>query len=50
MLYKKGVLDSMKGTEIGKAVFYIPISHLDDFKSFLEQWNVNFYMMKILKE
>lgn len=47
---KKGMLDSMNGKEIGRAVLLIPVQQADNFKEFLENWNVDFYMMKILKE
>lgn len=45
-----GALSSAGGREIGRAVFYIPISHVDKFKEFLEFWKAEFFMMKILKE
>ncbi len=46
---QKGILSSLNGGEIGRAVLFIPISYTEEFKAFLELWNVDFYMMKILK-
>jgi len=46
---REGILKNMEGKEIGRAVVFIPIKYVDDFKEFLETWNINFYMMKILK-
>ncbi|MBI4155124.1 hypothetical protein HY498_03500, partial [Candidatus Woesearchaeota archaeon] len=46
---REGILRSLNGREIGRAVFFIPIEYAERFKEFLELWNVDFYMMKILK-
>jgi len=46
---REGMLKKMDGKEIGRAVVFIPVKYLDDFKEFLEIWNIDFYMMKILK-
>ena len=47
---RAGALSAAGGREVGRAVFYIPISHVDEFKEFLELWKAEFFMMKILKE
>jgi len=46
---ENGVLDRTNGKEIGKGVVFIPIQFIDEFKEFLELWNVDYYMMKILR-
>lgn len=46
---QEGILKKLNGKEIGRAVFLIPIKFIDEFKQFLEVWNVDFYLMKILK-
>jgi len=46
---KKGILHRFNGKEIGRAVFFIPIDFIDEFKEFLEIWNVDYYVMKVLK-
>jgi len=46
---QEGILSNTKGKEIGRAVFFIPIEYTEKFKEFLEFWNVNFNVMKILK-
>ena len=46
---REGILKSTNGKEIGRAVVFIPVKFIGEFKEFLENWNVDFYMMKILK-
>ena len=45
---ESGILSKLNGKEIGKAVIFIPIDQMDEFKQFLELWNVEYYMMKVL--
>lgn len=45
---ESGILSNLNGKEIGKAVIFIPIDCMDEFKQFLELWNVEYYMMKVL--
>ena len=46
---QEGILNNLKGKEIGRAVFFIPIYNTEEFKEFLELWGTSFYTMKILK-
>lgn len=46
----EGILHKVKGKTIGRAVFYIPAGHTDEFKEFLELWKAEFFMMKVLKD
>ena len=46
---ENGVLNKTNGKGIGKGVVFIPPQFIDEFKEFLELWNVDYYMMKILK-
>src|SRR3989338_2810930 len=39
-----GILKSTNGKEIGRAVVFIPVKFIGEFKEFLENWNVDFYM------
>tara|TARA_Y100000310_G_C20416997_1_gene684813 strand:+ start:279 stop:827 length:549 start_codon:yes stop_codon:yes gene_type:complete len=45
----EGILKKLNGKEIGRAVFFIPVKFTGEFKQFLEVWNVDVYMMKVLK-
>lgn len=44
-----GILKKVSGKEIGRAVLLIPVNFAEEFRQFLEEWNVDFYMIKILK-
>ena len=46
----EGELKRTKGKEIGRAVMFIPSQFIDEFKQFLELWDVEFYFMKVLKD
>ena len=45
----EGMLKRAGGKELGRAVIFIPVHQIDEFKSFFELWNINFYMTKVLK-
>ena len=45
---ESGILSRLNGKRIGKAVIFIPVDYMDEFKQFLELWNVEYYMMKVL--
>jgi len=45
---KEGMISKLKGRLIGRLVVFVPISHIDEFKQFLELWDANYYMNKVL--
>jgi predicted nucleotidyltransferase len=45
----EGLLKKLNGTEIGRSVLLIPISKADEFKEFLENWNVEYKAIRVLK-
>lgn len=46
---QEGLLKKSNGKIIGRSVVYIPVNFVDDFKEFLEEHNIDFYRMDILK-
>jgi len=44
----KGMLEESDGEEIGRAVYIIPINKSDEFREFLDNWNVEFLSKNIL--
>lgn len=44
-----GVLTQLNGRLISNTVIFIPLPYVDEFQSFLEQWQVEFYRMDVLK-
>lgn len=46
---QQGMLERIAGKELGRSVFFIPASCTDGFRQFLEQWNIDFYMMSVLR-
>ena len=46
---QKGILKNLNCKLVGRAVFFIPINYVEEFKAFLELWNVDFFIMKVLK-
>jgi predicted nucleotidyltransferase len=47
---KKGVLDSVSGTAVGRGVVSVPIEKADDFEEFLKKWNITFKKKRVLEE
>lgn len=45
---QKGLLDKMNGRMLDRTAFFIPISFVDEFQSFLESWKIDFYRMDAL--
>ncbi|MFQ6052044.1 MAG: nucleotidyltransferase domain-containing protein [Methanosarcinales archaeon] len=45
-----GVLQTLNGKHIGSGTILIPVENTEEFKSFLERWNVNFKESRILQE
>ena len=46
---QKGILKNLNSKVVGRAVFFIPVDHVEEFKAFLELWNVDFFIIKVLK-
>lgn len=46
---QEGILKKNGGKLIGRSVVFIPVKFIDDFKAFLEGWNVDFYRMDVLR-
>lgn len=46
----EGMLEMTNGSELGRATIFIPIGKSEDFREFLERWDINFKMRKVLLE
>ena len=45
---KEGILSKLKGRVFGKAVVIIPIVHSEEFREFLETWEVQYESRRVL--
>lgn len=45
---EKGILNTLKGEQFGRAVIIIPIEHSEEFREFLETWDIQYKAKKVL--
>lgn len=46
---QEGILKKVKGRLLGRLVVFVPVNEIEEFRRFLESWQIEFYRMDILK-